>query len=181
MTLKELEDKIVEVGVTQTTYVQVKTDNKSYKISFINKKEFELKKGTVGELLFYEDHPLLIDFNEILESTYIGSKAEDAELVADEVKKAIEEVTLGWRPWTTFFVNRNAQYGYQIFMNNLKTGSGKILDAPPTITKKVVEVLHKHSIVTSTLDSRHYEIKKSKLLLIGNNYVIAEDFKVVEQ
>lgn len=181
MTLEELKGKIVEVGITQTTYVQLKTDTQSYKVSFINKKEFDLKKGTVGELKYYEEHPLLIDFNEILESTYIGSKAEDAELVADEVKNAIEEVTLGWRPWTTYFVNRNAQYGYQIFMNNLKTGNGKILDSPPTITKKVVEVLSKHSIKTSTVDSRPYEIKKSKLLLIGNNYVIAEDFKVVEQ
>ena len=181
MTLEELRSKIVEVGVTQTTYVQLKADTQSYKVSFINKKEFNLNKGTVGELQFYEDHPLLIDFNEILESTYIGSKAEDAELVANEIKKAIEEITLGWRPWTTYFVNRNAQYGYSIFLNNLMTGSGKILDAPPTITKKVVEVLRKHSIDTNTLDSRHYEIKKSKLLLIGNNYVIAEDFKVVEQ
>lgn len=181
MALEELKGKIVEVGITQTTYVQLKVDGLSYKVSYLNKKEFILKRGTVGELQFYEDHPLLIAFNEILESTYIGSKADDVELVANEVKKAIEEATLGWHHWTIYLVNRNAQYGYQIFISNLMTGSGKILDAPPTITKKVVEVLRKHSIDTSTLKSRHYEIRKNKLLLIGTNYVIAEDFKVVNQ
>lgn len=181
MTIEELRNKIVEIGITQTTFVQLKVDGKSYKVNFLNKKEFNLKKGTTGKLQFYEEHPLLIDFNEILESTYVSSKAENVELVADEVKKAIDEVTLGWHPWTSYLVNRNAQNGYQIFMDNLMTGSGKILEAPPTITKKVVEVLNKHSINTNTLDSRPYEVEKSKVLLIDNNYVIAESFTVVEQ
>lgn len=181
MTIEDLRNKIVEIGVTQTTFVQLKADGKFYKVNFLNKKEFNLRKGTTGELQYYEEHPLLIDFNEILESTYVSSKAENVELVANEVKKAIDEVTLGWHPWTSYLVNRNAQYGYQIFMNNLTTGSGKILEAPRTITKKVVEVLNKHSINTSTLDSRPFELKKSKVLLIGDNYVIAENFAVVEQ
>ena len=50
------------------------------------------------------------------------------------------------------------------------------MEAPFTITQKAVEVCNRHDISTRSFESV-LKPKNNKLILIGDNYVIANDFR----
>lgn len=74
MEIKELISKKVKIEDYQSTFVVVKVDEQFFRFDFLNKMEFRLKKGTIGQLKYFENHPLLIDYNENFIETFINSK-----------------------------------------------------------------------------------------------------------
>ena len=72
--------------------------------------------------------------------------------------------------------DRNINFTVDIFLNNVKTGMGKLMEAPFSITQKAIEVCNKHNVATKTFGS---ELKSDnlKLIIIADNYVIAREFR----
>ncbi len=73
MNITDFQNKTVQVDNYQATFLTLKIDDQLFRFDLIDKKEFSLKKGTRGQFSFYEIHPLLIDYNENIVTTYINS------------------------------------------------------------------------------------------------------------
>ena len=170
MNIKDIQNKTVQVDNYQATFLTLKIDDQLFRFDLIDKKEFSLKKGTQGHLNIFEIHPLLIDYNENSLTTYINSKPDHFDNYLADFENAINEITKGWRNWTNYLLDRD------IFLNNVKSGTGKLLEAPISITHKVVDICNKHSVATKTFGD---ELKRNnyKLIFIADNYVIAKEFR----
>ena len=69
--ITDIQNKTVQVDNYQATFLTLKIDDQLFRFDFIDKKEFNLKKGTRGQFSIYETHPLLFDYNENILTTYI--------------------------------------------------------------------------------------------------------------
>jgi hypothetical protein len=168
--ITDIQNKTVQVENYQATFLTLKIDDQLFRFDLIDKKEFNLKKGTQGHLKIFETHPLLIDYNENSLTTYINSKPDHFDNYLADFENAINEITKGWRNWTNYLLDRD------IFLNNVKSGTGKLLEAPISITQKVVDICNKHNVATKTFGD---ELKRNnyKLIFIADNYVIAKEFR----
>jgi hypothetical protein len=174
--IQDLINLKVKVDSYQTTFVTLKIDEKDIRIDFIDKREFSLEKGTTGPLKYFEAHPLLIDYNENIVTTYLNSKTDNEESFVADIQRAIDERTLGWRNWMSYVKDKNINVTIETFLQNIKKGSGKLLEAPFSITEKVIEVCEKHRVLTKTFGN---ELKADnyKLIMISDSYVIAKEFE----
>jgi len=168
--ITDIQNKTVQVNNYQATFLTLKIDDQLFRFDLIDKKEFSLKKGAQGHINIFEIHPLLIDYNENSLTTYINSKPDHFDNYLADFENAINEITKGWRNWTNYLLDRD------IFLNNVKSGTGKLLEAPISITQKVVDICNKHSVATKTFGD---ELKRNnyKLIFIADNYVIAKEFR----
>ena len=176
MTIQDLVNKIVEVESFQTTYVIFKVEGVVMRINFHDKKEFRLNKGTTGRLQYFEKHPLLANYNERFATTYINSKPKDFKKLSENIQSAINELTLGWRSWTDYVTDKAINFTLDTFENNLKNGNGKLIEAPLSITEKIVAICEQQKVLTKTFEI-DLEAKSYKLITIGNDFVIAKEFK----
>ena len=176
MTIQNFVNKIVEIESFQTTYVILKAEGVAVRINFYDKKEFRLNKGTTERLQYFEKHPLLVNYNERFATTYINSKPKDFMKLSENIQSAINELTLGWRSWTDYVTNKAINFTLDTFENNLKNGNGKLIEAPLSITKKVVAICEQQKVLTKTFQI-DLEAKSYKLITIGNDFVIAKEFK----
>ena len=181
MRLNKIEDlvgKTVKIIATQTTFMVVNFQQVDYQINFDKKEEFLLKKGTEGILHIELQHPLLTNYQEDFIETFINSRYSNPEELLKIFEQTINEQTKGYRDWKTYFEIPNLNYTIQIVKNNIEKGTGKLCSAPISISNKIVEQCNLLNIKTKTFDEKNFKIKPYKLLTIGNNYVIAMDFKV---
>ncbi|RZJ79668.1 MAG: hypothetical protein EOO47_10095 [Flavobacterium sp.] len=176
MKITDIQNKTVQVDNYQATFLTLKIDNQLFRFDLIDKKEFNLRKGTIGKLSIYEEHPLLIDYNENIVTTYINSKPDNFDNFVEAFKNAINEITEGWRDWTYYIEERNINFKIGIFLNNVKNGTGKLIEAPFSITQKVINVCKSHNVATKTFEN---ELKQDnfKIIFIADNYVIAKEFR----
>ena len=176
MNIEDIQNKTVQIDNYQATFLMLKIDDQLFRFDLINKKKFNLKKGTRGKFNIYETHPLLIDYNENIVTTYINSKPDHFNNFVTDFKNAINEITKGWRNWTNYVQDRNINFTVDTFLNNVKNGTGKLLKAPFSITQKVIEVCAYHNVATKTFGNK---LKKNnfKLIFIADNYVIAKEFR----
>jgi len=174
--ITDIQNKTVQVDNYQATFLTLKIDDQLIRFDLINKKEFNLKKGTRGQFSIYEKHPLLIDYNENIITTYINSKPDHFDYFVAEFENAINEITEGWRDWTNYVTDSHINFTVDTFLNNVKSGTGKLLEAPFSITQKVIKVCDNHNVAVKTFGN---ELKQDnfKLILIANNYVIAKEFR----
>jgi hypothetical protein len=174
--IENLANRNVEIENYQSTFIVLNVDNQMLRFDFIKKVEFNLNKGTTGKLKYFENHPLLIDYNENFIETFINSKPENVDLFIDDIKSAIDSKTLGWRNWKDYFLERGF-FSFENFVKNIKEGSGKLLKAPFSITQNVIKVCDKHNVKTKSFEN---VLKKNNyiLILIENDYVIAKEFKL---
>ncbi len=158
-------------------FLTLKIDEKLYKINFIDKQEFKLKKGNWGHFQMYEKHPLLLNFNENILITYLNSKPADSQSFVKDLENTINAATGGYRSWKIYFEDILTNFKEETFQANVKSGFGKLFEAPFSITQKALEVCTKHSIKTITFGG---DLKQEnyKLICIDNNYVIAKEFEL---
>lgn len=177
MDILKIQYKTAQIENYQATFLNLKIDNELFRFDFIDKKEFYLKQGTIGQFNIYDTHPLLIDYNEEIITTYINSKPNNIDDFVSDFENAIKEVTKGWRSWTNYVEDKRINFTLDTFLNNIKKGTGKLLEAPFSITQKVIEVCDKHEVATKSFGS---ELKPDnlKLITIANNYVISREFKL---
>lgn len=172
----DIQNKTVQIENYQATFLTLKIDNQLLRFDLIDKKEFNLKKGTLGQISIYEVHPLLIDYNENIVTTYINSKPDNFDNFISDFENAINEITKGWRNWTNYVNDRNINFTIDAFLNNVKTGSGKLMEAPYSITQKAIKVCDKHNVKTKTFGNELQQ-ESFKLIIIADNYVIAREFR----
>lgn len=175
--IKELSGKFAVVISYQTTFVILKVDGQELRVNFYDKQEFVLKKGAVGELDYLIDHPLLKDFNEQSVSIYINSKPKNLAKLNFDIQASIYESMQGWRNWKDYITSKSSGILIETFTNNLLSGSGKIFEGPSSVAAKITEVYEKHDVLTKSFISTAKQ-NQFKLLLVGNNYVIADEFKI---
>lgn len=176
MNITDIQNKTVQVDKYQATFLTLKIDDKLLRFDLIDKKEFNLKKGTLGQISIYEKHPLLIDYNENIVTTYINSKPDNFDNFVADFENAINEITEGWRSWTKYVSDRNINFTVDTFLNNVKRGTGKLMEAPFSITQKAIKVCDNHNVATKLFGN---ELKRDnfKLIFIADNYVIAKEFR----
>ncbi|MBS1571205.1 MAG: hypothetical protein JST62_02260 [Bacteroidetes bacterium] len=179
MNITELQDKIVQVVNYQATYLTLKYDTEILRFDFIDKKEFNLSKDKIGQLDFYETHPLLIDYNEEELTTFINTKPNDLDSFVKDFELAIDSITQGWRSWTKYVTN-DSNFTVVNFFNNVKNGTGILLKAPFSITMEVNRICEKYGVMTKTLGGER-KLDDFKLLLVDDNYVIAREFRLHDQ
>jgi hypothetical protein len=176
MNIKEIKNKTVQVDNYQATFLTLKIDDQLFHFDLIDKKEFNLKKGTRGKFSIYEKHPLLIDYNENIVTTYINSKPDNFDNFVADFESAINEITEGWRSWTNYVTDRNINFTVNNFLSNVKAGTGKLMEAPFSITQKVIKVCKKHNVAIKTFGNESKQ-DNFKLIFIADNYVIAKEFR----
>jgi len=177
MFIKDLQSKAVQLDNYQATYLTLKSDNNLFRFDIIDKKEFRLKKHTVGHLSLFENHPLLLDYNENIVTAYINSKPDDSDKFKQDFKNAIDDITKGWRNWATYVEIKNINFTVDTFFNNVKHGTGKLFEAPSSIAKSITAVCDKHKVLIKTFTNELLP-DNCQLLVFGDNYVIAKEFKL---
>ncbi len=170
------ENKLVKIDNCQATLIKLIIDEELIRFDFVDKREFKLKKGTSGQLFIYNEHPLLLDYNENILTTYINSKPDHFDNFVEDFEKAINEITHGWRNWKSYVQDRFINLKLDTFINNVKNGTGILMEAPFSITQNAIKVCDKHKVATKTFGN---ELKKDnfKLIFIADNYVIAKEFR----
>ena len=180
LSLQNLISQNVRIENSQATFVTFNIDGRNFRIDFDDKREFVLKKGMVGQLKYYSEHPLLLDYNENMATTFINSSFDHTDILLTDIKNIIDGVTLGWRNWTNYIEDKNINFTVDTLRNNIKNGSGRFLEAPFSVTIKVIELCDKLNIKTKTFYSNE-NLKTYRLIMLENNYVIAKNFKLNTQ
>jgi len=175
--LKYIINQKVTIESYQSTFVILNVDNRTVKITLNNKKEFWIKNKGNAPLKYFESHPLLLDYNYSFETVYLNSKVDNIDNFIIDFKKAIDDKTQGWRDWKKYIVQENF-FTFDTFKKNLLDGSGRLIDAPNIITKNIVEVCEKLGVKVKISEPLSSRIPEYKLLMIGNNYIIAKEFKI---
>lgn len=175
--IEELSGKLAVIVGYQTTYVIIKVGDQKFRVNFFCKQEFLLRKGGTGQLHCLTDHPLLKDYNEQSVSIFINSKPKQFAKLNFDIQKSFNESMQGWRNWKGYVSNVSSGLSFETYTNNLHSGSGLVFDGPSSVAEKVIEVYEKYNVLTKSFTTPPKQ-KQFKLLLIGSNYVIADEFKI---
>jgi hypothetical protein len=93
--LQELVNKSLKLVNYQKTYLILEFEGQNIRIDFDHKQEFKLTKSSIGNFFIYNDHPLLLDYNEKSATTYINSRPDNPKELSIEIKQAIDSITKG--------------------------------------------------------------------------------------
>ena len=169
-------NQVVTVMVAQTTFAVLTILGRHYRVDYLEKAEARLRPGVRGLLVSCSEHPLLLNYNSSQVAVYINSKPQDPEGLFVEIRERVEAQLQGWRDPSSIIYPR-------LLQQNLIDGSGMILQAAPEpIATAVIEACTKHNVLTWATESFGGLRGKSPyhLLLIGDGYVIARDFRFTE-
>ena len=83
MEIEYLKNKTVKIENYQSTFIILNFEGKKLRFDFFKKTEFQLNKGTIGKIEYFENHPLLINYNENYVETFINSKPKNTDLFID--------------------------------------------------------------------------------------------------
>jgi len=175
MNIKELHNKNLQIENYQSNFLILNCDQKLYRFDIFGKQEFELKKGTIGEFKYFENHPLLINYSENIIVTFINSKPSDSQKFVEDLQNSVNEITKGWRDWKDYITD-DSFYTFETFLKNVNDGSGKLIAAPFSIIQNVLKVCEKHNVSVKAFDNQ-LKRENYELITIGQNYVIAKEFK----
>ena len=91
-----------------------------------------------------------------------------------DIELAINESVVGWRSWKDY-IEINTGINYDVFLNNVKNGRGKFLNAPFSIVDNIELVCKKHNVKIKSFGDK--QIFKNELIMINNQFIIAETFE----
>lgn len=175
MNLSELgETTTGTIDEKQTTFVKF-TDSKSgqsFRIEYKDKKEFYIKPGPFTGFSIVDKHPLLDQHEHTYTILYISTSTKEYEVVDSKLSVVLYEHYQGWRGIKNYC---NIGYGVEKI---LKQGSGLLYEGPPSGADVVKNVLTEYDISYSTPIEGKANRKKYKVLFLGSNFIVANDFEV---
>ena len=168
----ELDDqtkgKIIE---RQSTFLRFVTpDFLKYKIDYVKKKEFLIDELSFRGVQVVTVHPLLVHYEQPILDIYISSKAENSSDLAKEFSDMVSTEFGGWRTMHECF---NPQCSIESI---LAGGYGLLYRGPNVLGQKVISKLEKNGIKFSSGLLKVGPIHIPKVLLLGANAIVAEDF-----
>ncbi|PJJ60439.1 hypothetical protein [Hymenobacter chitinivorans] len=169
------DNQMVTVMVAETTFAVLTMPGKKYRVDFVEKAEALLKPGMRGKFFSCSEHPLLLRYNSGSVSVYINSLPQDPQSLFGEIQARIQALLQSWRDW-------REEYSAKQLLRNLAEGTGLLLDAPVPVAKAVIAACTAHGVATWVADPLELETEATPafhLLLVGDGYVIAEDFRFV--
>jgi hypothetical protein len=171
-----LNNQVVSVMVAQTTFAVLTILGRYYRVDYLEKAEARLRPSMRGEAASYSEHPLLLKYNSSQVSVYINSKPQNPQGLLLEIRERVEAQLQGWRDPSLIIYPR-------LLQQNLIDGSGMILQAAPEpIATAVIKACTEQNVLTWAPESFGGLRGKSPyhLLLIGDGYVIARNFRFTE-
>ncbi|MDQ2772158.1 MAG: hypothetical protein M3Y54_16855 [Bacteroidota bacterium] len=175
-------NETVTVMVAQTTFAVLRMPGRSFRVDYLDKAEVCLKPGMRGEFMSYSEHPLLLSYNGRFVSVYINSRPTDSEKLFAEIQQRIEALFQGWRDWRCV-LNGGKKFGSDLLRKNLLNGSGLLLPGAPTIVAgAVIDACKEYGASTYTDGYIAASLVRPlfHLLLVGDGYIIAKDFRFVQ-
>lgn len=155
----------------QSTFLKLSlASGKTYKVGYVNKKEFFIEELEVTGCAIFEKHPLLIEYQDSLSDLYISSQTDEPDNFIKDLVKLNNDFFCGWRGMQLYF---NNQYGYK---NVVKDGLGLLYKGPSIFIKELSDLLDKYQIKYKVQNYNVNKDYKYKVLLLGNSFVIAEEF-----
>ena len=171
-------NQVVTVMVAQTTFAILTMPGKQYRVDFLGKAEAHLKPGMRGKFSSCSEHQLLLSYNSSLVGVYVNSRLKEPDSLLTEIQQRIEAALQGWRNWQ-WFLNGGAN----LLRKNILDGSGLLMPgAPVSIARTVIDACSEYGISTyvdGNMDAKPVK-PQQHLLLIGDGYVIARDFRFTE-
>ena len=176
-------NQVVTVMVAQTTFAVLTMPDKQFRVDYLEKAEACLRPGMRGKFSSCSEHPLLLNYNNRLVTVYINSRPQDPENLLVVIQQRIEGIFQGWRDWRGI-LNGGKRFGEGLLRKNLLDGSGMLLPgAPASVAKAVIGACSEHGASNyfhGDLENTSPVGPAFHLLLIGDGYVIARDFRFTE-
>ncbi|WP_444895973.1 hypothetical protein [Microbulbifer sp. SSSA005] len=171
---KELDDKTEGTIVErQSTFVRfVTAESHQYKINYIRKKEFLFDELVFRGVYVVCSHPLLTHYEEDTLDIYVSSRAENASALANEFSDMTRKEYYGWLTLDECF---NSQCD---IVSILDDGYGLLYSGPSGLGRKVISRLKECGISFSSQSRKLKSAEIPKVLIMGANIVLAEDFRV---
>ena len=168
----ELDDQTKgEIIERQSTFVRfVTSDFLQYKIDYIKKNEFLIDELSFRGVQEVTVHPLLAHYEQPILDISISSKAENPSDLAKEFSDMVNSEFGGWRAVNECF---NPQCSIESL---LAGGYGLLYRGPNVLGKKIISNLEKNGIKFSSGLLKVRPIHTPKVLLLGANAIVAEDF-----
>ena len=163
------EGKIIE---RQSTFIRFVThESCQYKIDYIEKKEFLVNELSFRGVRVLSEHPLLDHYKQPVLDIYISSKVENSSVLARELSAMVNEEYRGWRTVNECF---NPQCSIESLLDG---GYGLLYSGPNILGQKVISKLEEYRFTFSTKSHRFKVTHTPKVLLLGNNVIVAENFR----
>lgn len=176
MELSQLIDKVrlSHGGVVlrkQTTYVDVAANSETFRINYRGKREFHLKKtcDRFENISIHSEHPLLMEYREPMVPVHLASQVEDQNSFRELLEAELNEMFGKWRS-----LERYLNLPLEMF---LEKSYGLLMTAPETFAQ--VAARRAEEIGVRLILHRGYTVSGQPFVLImDNNYVIADEFRV---
>ncbi|MCR9105421.1 MAG: hypothetical protein NXI15_09035 [Gammaproteobacteria bacterium] len=159
-----------EITNRQTTFWDLNTPEGGARVHFIGKEEFFYQDSQFEILSFHEDHPLLLSYHSPWLNLYISSVVAQPDDLLNEIALAWANDLAGWRSPLDYMTQTGPK-------RMLLEGYGQFLSAPETLAQLAKVVLLQFGVTFTLLPGQKPRGIK-KLMLAGENYVIANDFRV---
>ncbi len=176
------------IRYSQTTFLELITDNEVHRIDFVGKLSYRLQRGTHGPVSFHDEHPMLTTLHVPLTSLMALATIKtlsDAPALLEAIRK---ELYPRQEKWFDFHSNSWTKSGLRLSSFNVRpdltrTG-GIILDMVPVpVAQDIAAICTRYGVETYYLPPLRQlplapPTSPFRLLTIGQNYVIARDFCV---
>jgi hypothetical protein len=172
------------VRYSQTSYLELTTAVEVHRIDFLQKVAAALKRGTGGTVAYYTDHPALLYYNGPITALTFPKNTGAPAAFLEAYEECLRRRTLGWRAflptWSGIGYERGwlqQGYHYTIYLPDWLAEEIAALSAVHGVETNSLsrqELLHSHCFVPNPLQLP----PPFKALFIGQNYVIARDFRV---
>ena len=164
-----------EILKTQTTYFDVVCSfevetflSQNIRVHFRGKREFSLGKGKFSSLQLFDEHPLLIDYNEPIVRVHLASAVDDKQKFREELEHAANQVFDGWRSFERYLIMPLDKF--------LEKSYGVLVSAPKSFAEAVVKA-GERSDVKLVLHEGYDQKGKWHVLLLDDWYVVADSFR----
>jgi hypothetical protein len=158
------------IVLRQSTYWEIRpSSGATYRVHFRAKVEFAFQAAAYPSVELTNRHPLLAQYDEPFRSLYFSGTPRRPSAAADNLERAILEMSQSWRSLRDYAGNAEA------VERRLRSGHGMLMEAPEGVCAVAASVLEAEGVQCSILGNAPSRPGK-RVLLLGRNYVIASGF-----